>query len=164
MEELQQALHGDLSDSAGSGRIHIYRQVWHLIEEKPFLGGGPDTLIFRETEAFRRYDSSRGKYIEAYIDTAHSEYLNIFVCQGLFALAAYLGALACGFFTAVRNRRRLWPAACEAGCLFLCRPGMFRLQHVYHRPVFLDFSRISDDARRIREKREYRDKRIMTVI
>ena len=32
VEELQQALHGDLSDSAGSGRIHIYRQVWHLIE------------------------------------------------------------------------------------------------------------------------------------
>lgn len=139
VEELQRALHGDLSDSAGSGRIHIYRQVWHLIEEKPFLGGGPDTLIFRETEGFRRYDSSRGKYIEAYIDTAHSEYLNIFVCQGLFALAAYLGALACGFFTAVRNRRRLWPAACGAAVFSYAVQACFGFSMYITAPYFWIF-------------------------
>ena len=93
--ELHEMMHGNFDDSFGSGRIHIYRNVLRLVPEHLFFGGGPDTLVLRETEDFRRYDAGRNMWIETHIDSAHSEYLNILVNQGIFALAAFLGIMVC---------------------------------------------------------------------
>lgn len=88
LNEAHALLHGSVSDKAGSSRIFIWKQVWQCILEKPFFGGGPDTLAFRGLEGFSRYNETIGQTISVGIDTAHSEYLNIWVNQGLFALLA----------------------------------------------------------------------------
>lgn len=101
--ELSALLHGQLEDHFGSGRIYIWRQVWDLVPERLLFGGGPDTLAARNAGYFQRYDASLGVTVRALIDTAHNEYLNILVNQGLLALTAYLGAL---FSSAARWLRR----------------------------------------------------------
>ena len=101
--ELSALLHGQLKDHFGSGRIYIWRQVWDLVPERLLFGGGPDTLAARNAGYFQRYDASLGVAVRALIDTAHNEYLNILVNQGLLALTAYLGAL---FSSAARWLRR----------------------------------------------------------
>lgn len=90
--ELHSVLHGDFDDSFGSSRIFIWRNTLPLIPERPLLGGGPDTLADRIGVIFETVkEDSTVK--QAAIDTAHNEYLNIAVCQGIPALIAYLAAL-----------------------------------------------------------------------
>ena len=91
--ELALVLRGQAEDSFGSGRIYIWKQVSALVPEHLLLGGGPDTLAARNAGYFQRYDEALGVVIRSLIDTAHNEYLNILVNQGLPALGAYLAAL-----------------------------------------------------------------------
>ena len=85
-------LHGTLSDSFGSGRIGIWRQLWQLLPEYWLFGCGPDAVGFLELVPF--VGTVEGEAVTRSIDVAHNEYLQIFICQGIFALAAYLGMLA----------------------------------------------------------------------
>jgi len=90
--ELHAMLHGTLSDSFGSGRIGIWRQLWQLLPEYWLFGCGPDAVGFLELVPF--VGTVEGEAVTRSIDVAHNEYLQIFICQGIFALAAYLGMLA----------------------------------------------------------------------
>lgn len=101
--EFSRLLHGQVEDSFGSGRVYIWKQVAGLVPERLWFGGGPDTLAARVSGYFQRYDAATGLTLRSLIDTAHCEYLNILVNQGLLALLAYLGALAA---SAVRWLRR----------------------------------------------------------
>lgn len=92
--ELHSIMHGEISTTFGSGRIHIWEQVLSAVPEHFLFGTGPDTMLYGGLEAFTRYDESLGGTIIGRIDVAHNEYLNILYHQGIFALAAYLGALA----------------------------------------------------------------------
>lgn len=92
--ELHSIMHGEISTTFGSGRIHIWEQVLSAAPEHFLFGTGPDTMLYGGLEAFTRYDESLGGTIIGRIDVAHNEYLNILYHQGIFALAAYLGALA----------------------------------------------------------------------
>lgn len=92
--ELHSIMHGEISTTFGSGRIHIWEQVLSAVPEHFLFGTGPDTMLYGGLEAFTRYDESLGGTIIGRIDVAHNEYLNILYHQGFFALAAYLGALA----------------------------------------------------------------------
>ena len=94
LSQAHQLLHGRWDDSFGSHRLFIWRQVWDLVREAPLLGGGPDTLGLRGLEGFSRYNEATASVVTSGIDAAHNEFLNIWVNQGLFALAAYCGALA----------------------------------------------------------------------
>lgn len=91
--ELHSIMHGEISTTFGSGRIHIWEQVLSAVPEHLLLGTGPDTMLYGGLEAFSRYDESLGGTIIGRIDVAHNEYLNILYHQGIFALIAYLGAL-----------------------------------------------------------------------
>lgn len=91
--ELHSIMHGEISTTFGSGRIHIWEQVLSAVPEHLLLGTGPDTMLYGGLEAFSRYDESLGGTIIGHIDVAHNEYLNILYHQGIFALIAYLGAL-----------------------------------------------------------------------
>lgn len=93
LRELHLLLHGEISGSFGSGRLHIWKQVLELAGDNLLFGTGPDTLAAAELEGFSRYDASLEMLLVAQIDLAHNEYLNILVSQGLPALLAYLGAL-----------------------------------------------------------------------
>lgn len=91
--EASELMHGRWDNRFGTGRIYIWRNVIQLVPEHLLLGGGPDTLGLRTDAAFERYDETLGILIHSAIDTAHNEYLNILVNQGLLALLSYLAAL-----------------------------------------------------------------------
>lgn len=92
--------------SFGSGRIRIWDEVVRLIGQAPLLGGGPDTLVARMGFTFTRWSSETGTMIEAAVDAAHNDFLNIAVNLGLPALAFYIGGLACWLRGVVRHRPR----------------------------------------------------------
>ena len=141
--ELHELLHGNFDDSFGTGRIHIYRNVLHLVPEHLYFGGGPDTLCLRDTEDFRRYDTKRKLWIETHIDSAHSEYLNILVNQGLFALAAYLGIIVCAalFLLKSRSAKKRWNEngfrlACGAAAVSWLIQALFGISMYISEPYF----------------------------
>ena len=111
-------MHGRWDDRFGTGRIYIWRNVIQLVPEHLLLGGGPDTLGLRTDAAFERYDETLGILIHSAIDTAHNEYLNILVNQGLLALLSYLAALLASAIHWVR-RGAEEPAAALCGCAVL---------------------------------------------
>ena len=102
--EVHQILHGTVDPSFGSGRVRIWREVLRLIGEAPLLGGGPDTLAARMTFTFTRYSQEMGTTIEAVVDAAHNDFLNIAVNLGLPALGFYVAGLACWLRDVLRRR------------------------------------------------------------
>lgn len=117
--ELSEILHGRIKDTFGSSRIYIWKETLKLVPLHLWFGGGPDTLIARINVCFERYDSSTGTTIRAAIDSAHNEYLNILVNEGLFALLAYLGALICSFITWIKQAPKSNTVAITGGAV-LC--------------------------------------------
>lgn len=116
--EASELMHGRWDNRFGTGRIYIWRNVIQLVPEHLLLGGGPDTLGLRTDAAFERYDETLGILIHSAIDTAHNEYLNILVNQGLLALLSYLAALLASAIHWVR-RGAEEPAAALCGCAVL---------------------------------------------
>ena len=102
--EVHQILRGTVDPSFGSGRVRIWREVLRLIGEAPLLGGGPDTLAARMTFTFTRYSQETGTAIEAMVDAAHNDFLNIAVNLGLPALGFYVAGLACWLRNVLRRR------------------------------------------------------------
>ena len=100
--ELHSILHGQISDTFGSGRIRIWTDVISCIPDHLFFGAGPDTMLYAGFEPFQRYDEVEG-WIVRYIDTAHNDYLNILYHQGIFALVTYLAAVIAFAVSFVRN-------------------------------------------------------------
>lgn len=104
--QVHQLLHGTVDPSFGSGRIRIWDEVVHLIGQAPLLGGGPDTLVARMGFTFTRWSSETGTMIEAVVDAAHNDFLNIAVNLGLPALAFYIAGLVCWLRSVVQHRPR----------------------------------------------------------
>lgn len=136
LNEAHELLHGNVSDKAGSSRIFIWRQVWQCILEKPFFGGGPDTLAFRGLEGFSRYNEAIGRTVSVGIDAAHSEYLNIWVNQGLFALLAYLGLLTVSAVKWVKKPSSIPCAVGGAAALFYAVQALFGISSCVAAPLF----------------------------
>ena len=135
--ELHQLLHGQISDTFGSGRIHIWRQVLELAGKNLLFGTGPDTLMAAELEGFTRMDENLQLMIVAQIDLAHNEYLQILVSQGLPALLLYLGALgttAVRWFRQGRDDRTL--AICGSAVLWYCIQVFFGFSLIGAAPLF----------------------------
>ena len=111
-------MHGRWEDSYGSGRIYIWRNVLPLVQERPLLGGGADTLGLRTDAAFERYDEALGITIRSAVDTAHNEYLNILINHGLSALLAY-GTLLVSSAAKWIRRGSSDPVTALCGCAVL---------------------------------------------
>ena len=134
--ELQNALHGQLSDSFGSSRILIWRECLKLVPKRLLLGGGPGTLALRLDVTFSRFVPETGLTLTSFVDNAHNIYLGYLVNCGALGLASYLGLLACAFRGAMQKlklRRPMVPAlALSVFCaavhglfglgLFICEP------------------------------------------
>ena len=93
LHEAHLLLHGQADPTLGSGRIHIWMETLAAVPAHPWLGAGPDTMLYAGLGAFTRYDPALGGTIVTQIDVAHNEYLNILYHQGAFALAVYLALL-----------------------------------------------------------------------
>ena len=81
--EISQMLHGELSDSAGTGRGVVWKNCITFIRETPIIGSGPGTFASRH-EPFNTTQ---------FFDFAHNDFLQIGVCQGLVGLALYVAFL-----------------------------------------------------------------------
>lgn len=81
--EVSQMLHGQLSDSAGTGRGVVWKNCITFIRETPIIGSGPGTFAARH-EPFNTTQ---------FFDFAHNDFLEIGVCQGLVGLALYVAFL-----------------------------------------------------------------------
>ena len=113
LHEVHMLLRGQAQDSFGTGRLYIWRNVLERIPAQLLFGSGPDTMAAAGIEPFRRFDEGLGVLIEARIDTAHNEYLNILFHQGIFALAAFVGLLVCA------GAKWLYRAETDAGAAAL---------------------------------------------
>lgn len=130
-------LHGRWDDDFGSGRLYIWRKSMELVPQRPLFGGGPDTLGLRTDAAFERYDEALGFLIRNKVDVAHNEYLNILVNQGLFALAAYLGALCTiGIRWVRRAPHDLVSTVCGGAVLCYCIQAFFGISSPISAPLF----------------------------
>lgn len=114
--EAHTVLHGQLTDTLGSGRVYIWRNTLALLPDRLLLGGGPDTLGQRMTAVFTRVLPD-GTVLTREIDCAHNEYLNMLLNQGLPALLAYLGALVCSLTGFLQQNST---AAAVTGSAVLC--------------------------------------------
>ena len=117
--EFSEILHGRSEDFFGSGRIFIWKETLKLVPDHLWFGGGPDTLIVRIGAYFERYDETTNNTIQAVIDSAHNEYLNILVNEGLFALLTYLGALIVSFVSWIKYALKSNAVAISGGAV-LC--------------------------------------------
>jgi O-antigen ligase len=115
--EASALLHGNVEPGFGSGRLQIWQQTLALIPERPWLGGGPDTLGTRLDLVFTSSDLN-APLRQTRVDTAHNDYLNIAVNIGLLALAVYLAAL----FATLASwlRRAANPALLAVGAGVFC--------------------------------------------
>lgn len=92
--ELHSILHGEVKETFGTGRFHVWREVLCRIPDNLFFGTGPDTMIFDDAiKPFTRYDEAEGLIVR-HIDLAHNEFLNVLYHQGIFAFLSYLAAAA----------------------------------------------------------------------
>lgn len=126
LHEAHEVLHGNASESFGSSRIYIWKNVLSLVPQRLFLGMGPDTMSFEAIEPFTRYEEELNTLFTAHIDTAHNEYLNVLYHQGLLALTAYLAALIIAAVKWIKQSEKNTAAAvCGAGVLCYCIQAFF---------------------------------------
>lgn len=126
LHEAHEVLHGNVSESFGSSRIYIWKNVLSLVPQRLLLGMGPDTMSFELIEPFTRYEAELDMLFETHIDTAHNEYLNVLYHQGLFAMTAYLAALVIAAVKWVKQSEKNTAAAvCGAGVLCYCIQAFF---------------------------------------
>ena len=137
LHEAHELLHGNVSDTFGSGRIHIWKNVLEKIPDNLWFGTGPDTMSHAQLEAFTRYDPDKGVQLVAEIDTAHNEYLNILFHQGIFALLAYLAALVLAAAKWIKQGSAVpAAAACGAAVLCYCIQAFFGISMFLTAPFF----------------------------
>ncbi|NCB50823.1 MAG: O-antigen ligase domain-containing protein [Clostridia bacterium] len=116
--EFSQIIHGNVSDSFGSSRILIWREALDIFRDRPFFGGGPDTLTLRTDLGFSRYVAETGITLKNHIDNAHNEYLNYLVNIGILGFLPYLLLIGCS--VSVWLRHRYSPIVPALGCALIC--------------------------------------------
>lgn len=132
--EAHEILHGTVSDGFGSGRIGIWRQLLEILPEQWLIGSGPDTVGLLKLVPFTG-ENAAGESVARAVDVAHNEYLQIAVCQGIPALAAYGGLL----FSLWRGWRYSGNAAARVlgcGILGYCIQSFFSFSMFITAPLF----------------------------
>lgn len=94
--ETREVLHGNIHPEMGSGRVHIWQNALSVIAYNPIIGSGPDTF-------FQVFPEEAQGFMDARFDTAHNEYLQILVCQGVLGLLAYIVFLGGVFLKGIRK-------------------------------------------------------------
>ena len=83
-KEVKEISTGNLDESYGTNRMHIWKETIKIVPKNIYFGVGIDNFLNAFGEEPLR--SERGRKI----DKAHNEYLQILVTEGIFALIAYL--------------------------------------------------------------------------
>ena len=118
--EIHSILHGEISDSFGSGRVEIWRKMLARLDRRQLLFGcGPDTVRLTALEPFRTYDETGKLLRQAAITDAHCWPLQMLYCQGVFALLSFAATVVLALRPWFRSKGRT--AAVEIlGAALLC--------------------------------------------
>lgn len=135
--EAHQVLHGNFDEDFGSGRIYIWRKALELVDGHLLFGSGPDTMVLRTDAVFERYDERLDITIRSLVDTAHNEYLNVLVHQGLPALLCFMGAIAAALVLWVKRAPTdLVSAVCGGSVLCYGIQAFFGISSFLSAPYF----------------------------
>ena len=93
------------NDNWGTHRGHNWRIAFTNFSEnfswfQRLFGYGPDTYLVVSERTF--YEEMVTKYGEVY-DSAHNEYINYLICEGLIGLICYLGIFITGIRNGIKN-------------------------------------------------------------
>ncbi len=137
LHEIHLILHGQVSETFGTGRLYIWQSVLELIPQNLWFGTGPDTMAFAHIEPFQRFDEALGMQLVAHIDTAHNEYLNVLYHQGIFALGSYLAMIGTAAWRWFRSAEKNVGAAIFGGaaCCYLVQ-AFFGISQPIATPFF----------------------------
>jgi len=81
--EAREILHGRIQDEFGTNRVYIWRHALSVVPNRLLIGHGPDTFpLAFPLEAQMRFGE--------FYDTAHNEYVQYLVAQGVLGLLSYL--------------------------------------------------------------------------
>lgn len=89
---------GDIKDSYGTGRIHIWRETLKIVPKYILTGAGIDNFYYAFGDN-HLIDIKSGLYV----DKAHNEYLQKLVTEGIFSLLTYLGLLFTIFYLSIKK-------------------------------------------------------------
>ena len=136
INELQRLLHGEVSDTFGSGRFYIWRQMLERIPDRLWTGVGPDMVRFSGLSPFIRYDENGVEVARATLTDGHCYPLHVLYCQGLPALLSWLGVVGISLYHWVRYRGDRAVAILGGGLIcFLCAM-LFCISSVIVMPFF----------------------------
>ena len=113
--QLPSAYQLNLDDNWGTHRGHNWRiaftnftQNFSLFQR--LFGYGPDTYLVVSERTF--YEEMVQKYGEVY-DSAHNEYINYLICEGMVGLIAYLGIIVSSVKLGLKNmKNNIYVLAC----------------------------------------------------
>jgi putative inorganic carbon (HCO3(-)) transporter len=127
------------NEMAGSGRIYIWKNGINLLWDKPLLGYGVDNFSTAFLGAHRSETDFMVKSLGGVVTKAHNEYLQILICNGIFAFLLYLGILATVVLKAggrAVKESNIQLIAITVGIVSYCVQAFFNISIVSVAPVF----------------------------
>jgi len=94
--EVREILHGNIRDEFGTNRVYIWRHALSVFPYRPIIGYGPDTFLLA-------FPFEAQEYFGEVYDTAHNEYIQYLISQGILGLLAYLVFVVTIVITSVRK-------------------------------------------------------------
>lgn len=95
----------DITAESGSGRVEIWLMTLKAIKNNPIVGSGLDTLesklMIEQFDHFSQYTQRTG----AKIDKAHNEFLEYWVCGGIFTLLSYISLVSVILYNLYKIRK-----------------------------------------------------------
>ena len=151
IKEASEVLHGELSDSAGSGRGRVWKYCLELIPTVPILGTGPGTFY----GAFAEYNKMlKDVGANIYFDFAHNDFLQIAICLGIVGLIIYLVFISTLAFNALRSAaKRPLALIFAAGCAGYLVHSFFSFSIAIMTPGFWVMAGMLDKISRADKKR-----------
>jgi len=121
--EMREVLHGNLRDDFGTNRVYIWRHAMSVVPNNLLIGTGPDTFGYA-------FPIERQLFFGEFYDSAHNEYIQILVCQGILGLIAYLLFLGAVFVKGVTKAfKEPIAAAVLIALLGYCAQAFFNISH-----------------------------------
>ena len=145
---------GKADDSLGSGRIAIWKETLQLIQDRPILGGGPDTIGERLDLYFTREVDGIPTGYRTKVDMAHNDYLNIAANTGIPSLVLYVLALGISFVSWLQTSRDVAVLICGAAVLCYCVQIFFSFSLCITAPLFWIFWGLLEQS--LRQKKNAR--------
>lgn len=149
-----------INDDWGTHRGHNWRIAFtNFAVFNPFhklFGYGPDTYLVVTERSF--YEEMVKKYGEVY-DSAHNEYINYLICEGIVGLGSYLGiGISSIVYGLKANKKNIWMGAIAMGIISYMFQAVVNIAIPITTPIFftLMFMMVADYRNQQLENEETR--------